>query len=116
MPPSPATLPSPRFAPAEPVDPSGLIDYAPEAIVSRALVSGKTGSVTLFAFDRGQELSEHTAPFDALVQVLEGEAKVTIGGKPVPVGAGRMVLMPAGVPHAVLATGRIKMLLTMIRA
>lgn len=108
--------PSPRLAPAEPVDPAGLIAYASEAIVSRVLVSGKTGSVTLFAFGRGQQLSEHTAPFDALVHVLDGEGQVTVGGKPFPVRAGQMVLMPAGVPHAVLATERFKMLLTMIRA
>ncbi len=116
MDPSKEAAPAPRLAPAQPADPLGLVDYAPEAIVSRTLVSGKTGSVTLFAFDGGQQLSEHTAPFDALVHVLEGEAQVTIGGKPVPVGTGRMVLMPAGIPHAVLATGRFKMLLTMIRA
>ena len=106
---------APRLSPAIAVEPLNALDYAPDAIVSRALVSGKSGSVTLFAFDRGQQLSEHTAPFDALVLVLDGEAQVTIGEKVVRARAGQMVLMPAGVPHAVKAPERFKMLLTMIR-
>jgi quercetin dioxygenase-like cupin family protein len=72
--------------------------------------------VTLFAFDQGQELSEHTAPFDALVQVLDGCVELTIGGATVTPGAGESVLMPAGVPHAVRAPKRFKMLLIMVRA
>ena len=108
--------PAPRLDPALALEPAAALEYAPEAIVSRVLVPGKTGSVTLFAFDRDQRLSEHTAPFDALVHVLDGEAELTIGGKPVLARAGQMVLMPAGVPHAVLATARFKMLLTLIRA
>ena len=83
--------------------------------ICRALESGKAGSITVFAFDRGQQLSEHTAPFHALVQVLEGEAQLTIGGRVVRARAGQAVLMPGGVPHAVKATERFKMLLTLIR-
>jgi quercetin dioxygenase-like cupin family protein len=91
------------------------LGYVPGSVVSRTLVKAGGGSVTLFAFDAGQELSEHTAPFDALVQVLDGEVLLTIGGRPVPARAGQAVLMPAHVPHAVKATARFKMLLTMIR-
>lgn len=101
--------------PAVVVEPATLVDFAPDAIVSRTLESGKSGSITVFAFDRGQQLSEHTAPFHALVQVLEGEAHLTIGGKVVRARAGQAVLMPGGVPHAVKALERFKMLLTMIR-
>lgn len=103
-----------RMAPAVPLEVAGIA-YAPGAIVSRALVSGPSGSVTLFAFDAGQELSEHTAPFDALVHVLEGEAVLVIGGKEVRAPEGSLVLMPGGVPHAVRSPGRFRMLLTMIR-
>ncbi len=92
-----------------------LVQYAEGSIVSRALVQKGVGSLTLFAFDAGQELSEHSAPFDAYVQVLDGEAELVIGGKPVPAGAGQLVLMPANVPHAVKANRRFKMLLSMIR-
>jgi quercetin dioxygenase-like cupin family protein len=91
------------------------VEYQDGAIVSREIVRGKTGTVTLFAFDRGQGLSEHTAPFDALVQVLDGEVELLIGGKPVPARVGETVLMPANVPHAVRAVQRFQMLLTMIR-
>ena len=89
--------------------------YQRGAIVSRTLFKLNGGTVTLFAFDRGQSLSEHTAPFDALVQVLEGEAELVIGGKSVVAGAGKAVVMPANIPHAVNATHRFKMLLTMVR-
>ena len=92
------------------------LDYQEGAIVSRAILKKATGSVTLFAFDGGQGLSEHTAPFDALVHVLEGRAEVRIGGEATVLGAGEAILMPAGVPHAVSAPERFKMLLTMIRA
>lgn len=105
----------PKLSPAIVIASADLLDYAPDAVVSRALVSNKAGSVTAFAFDRGQQLSEHTAPFDALVLVLDGEARLTIGGKRVRARAGQMVLMPAGVPHSVKAPERFKMLLTMIR-
>lgn len=106
----PAALP-----PAQPIRLVTLLDYAPGAVVSRALAKASGGSVTLFAFDVGQELSEHTAPFDALVEVLDGEVDLTIGGQPVPARAGESVLMPAGVPHALRARTPFKMLLTMVR-
>ena len=93
-----------------------LADYQEGSVVSRTLVKQEQGSVTLFAFDRGQGLSEHTAPFDALVQVLEGEAEVTIDGQPHRLHAGEMIIMPADKPHALKAPRRFKMLLTMIRA
>ena len=99
-----------------PVVPASLIDYQVDAVVSRVLVRAPAGTVTLFAFDEAQELSEHTAPFDALVQVLDGTSAITIGGDRHDVHAGEAILLPAGVPHAVLATARFKMLLTMIRA
>jgi len=92
-----------------------LVAYQDGSIVSRIVLKGETGSVTLFAFDAGQELSEHTAPFDALVQVVEGEAVVTIAGRPHRLGAGEVIVMPAGQPHAVRAAARFKMLLTMLR-
>lgn len=93
-----------------------LADYQEGSIVSRVLLKQEKGNVTFFAFDQGQELSEHTAPFDALVQVLEGEAEVTIAGQPHRLQAGEMIIMPADKPHALKAPRRFKMLLTMIRA
>ena len=96
--------------------PSDLVDYQSDAIVSREIMRQKTGSVTLFAFDAGQGLSEHTAPFDALVQVLDGEAEITIAGKRHRVRAGELILMPAGQPHALKANQRFKMMLIMIRS
>ena len=92
-----------------------LCDYAPGSVVSRTVHKGPTGTLTAFAFDQGQELSEHTAPFDAYVQIVDGEALLTIGGEAVTATAGKLVLMPAGVPHAVKAEQRFKMLLTMFR-
>ncbi len=92
-----------------------LIGYQEGSIVSRVLMKREGGSVTLFAFDREQGLSEHTAPFDALVQVVEGDAEVIIAGKPLAVKSGEAILLPANQPHAVKATTRFKMLLTMIR-
>jgi len=97
-------------------DLAALVDYQPGSIVSRTLIKKSTGTVTLFAFNAGQELSEHTAPFDALVQLVEGAAELTVGGQPVRLVAGQMLVMPADVPHAVRATQRFKMLLTMIRS
>ena len=95
---------------------SELVAYQPGAVVSRTLVNKKTGTVTLFAFDQGQGLSEHTAPFDALVHVLEGDVSITISGVAHSVGAGGAILLPANQPHALAAARRFKMLLTMIRA
>ena len=94
----------------------GLIDYQEGSVVSRTIIDKKTGTVTLFAFDEDQGLSEHTAPFDALVQVLDGRAELTIGGELVRAGAGETVLMPAHVPHSLHAPEPFKMLLTMIRS
>ena len=95
---------------------AGLVDYQPGAVVSRILLKKAAGTVTLFAFDGGQELSEHTTPFDALVHLLEGEAEVTLSGTPRPLAGGQMLIMPANEPHALRATGRFKMLLVMIRS
>ena len=97
------------------IKPADLAAYQDGSIVSRVLLKQEKGNVTFFAFDQGQELSEHTAPFDALVQILEGKAVITIGGEPVEVSAGESLLMPADIPHALDAPERYKMLLTMIR-
>lgn len=93
-----------------------LVNYQEGAVVSRTLVNRSTGTITLFAFDEGQGLSEHTAPFDAMVHVLEGEAEIVIAGKPLRTKAGDGVLMPANQPHSLKALTRFKMLLTMIRS
>jgi len=94
----------------------GLVDYQDAAVVSRTLIKRATGNVTLFAFDAGQELSPHSSPFDALVQVLDGETEITISGNAMRLSAGDMVIMPAGEPHGVKAISRFKMLLVMIRS
>jgi quercetin dioxygenase-like cupin family protein len=99
---------------AEPV--LDLIVYQEGAVVSRTLLKRPTGTVTLFAFDRGQGLSEHTAPFDALVHVLDGEAEITIAGQVHRLSAGEVIVMPAHQPHAMTARTAFKMLLTMIRS
>ena len=93
-----------------------LVDYQDGAIVSRIVVKAETGSVTLFAFDEGQDLSEHTVPFDGLVHVLEGEVEIKISGKLFHLRSGDAIVMPATEPHALKAVTRFKMLLTMIRA
>jgi quercetin dioxygenase-like cupin family protein len=93
-----------------------LIDYQEGSVVSRTLVKKKMGTVTLFAFDKGEGLSEHTAPFEALVLVVDGEAQVTVSGTVSRVREGEMVLLPAGAPHALTAVERFKMVLTMIRS
>ncbi len=92
-----------------------LAAYQKGSVVSRTIIDKKTGTVTLFSFDEGQGLSEHTAPFDALVYVLDGEAEISISGKPLRVKAGEMTIMPANRPHALKAVKRFKMLLVMIR-
>ena len=92
-----------------------LIQIQAGAVVSRTLLKRSVGNVTLFAFDAGQELSEHTAPFDALVLVVQGQAEITIAGEAHTVRKGEILLMPGGRPHAVRASGELKMLLTMIR-
>jgi quercetin dioxygenase-like cupin family protein len=95
---------------------SDLADYQAGSIVSRQILKSDAGNVTLFAFDAGQQLSDHSPPFDALLEILEGEATVTVGGAASKLGAGDAIVLPANVPHAVLAASRFKMLLTMIRA
>ena len=95
---------------------SGLADYQAGAVVSRTLIDKKIGNITIFAFDEGQGLSEHTAPFDAFVEIVDGEAEITISGNPLTARAGEIVIMPAGEPHSLRAAKRFKMLLTMIRA
>ena len=91
------------------------VDYAAGSVVSKTLIKKDIGNITLFAFDQGQGLSEHTAPFDAVVYILDGEADITIGGELKHVCTGEMLIMPANVPHALQAKERFKMLLVMIR-
>lgn len=95
---------------------ANMVGYQDGSIVSKEVVKKKTGTVTLFAVDQGQGMSEHTAPFDALVYVLDGEAAITIEGDPFTVKAGEMLNMPANKPHALKADQRFKMLLVMIRS
>lgn len=94
----------------------GLVDYQKASVVSRTIVDKETGTVTLFAFDEGQGLSEHTAPYDALVHLLDGEADVTISRKTERLVAGEIIIMPANQPHALKAVKKFKMLLIMIRS
>jgi quercetin dioxygenase-like cupin family protein len=98
-----------------PIELAESIDYADGAIVSKTLLDKKAGTLTLFAFDAGQGLSEHTSPYDATVLILGGRGKLTIGGREVVAEAGELVIMPANVPHDVRAEERFKMLLIMIR-
>jgi quercetin dioxygenase-like cupin family protein len=95
---------------------AGLVDCQKGAVVSRQIINKPAGTVTVFAFDKGEGLSEHTAPFDALVQILDGEAEVTISGKPNKLVAGEMIIMPANAPHSLKALARFKMALIMIRS
>lgn len=96
------------------LDISASVEYS-DGGISKQVLKNEVGNITLFSFDQGQGLSEHTAPFDAFVQILEGEAEIRIGGQPLLLKAGRSVIMPANVSHALHATKRFKMLLTMIR-
>lgn len=95
-------------------DLADLVEYSNDSIVSKTLVSKRTGTLTLFAFDAGQNLSEHTSPCDAVVQIIDGRGTVIIGGEETEVLAGQMIVMPADVPHSVVARDRFKMVLTMI--
>jgi quercetin dioxygenase-like cupin family protein len=101
---------------AQAVNLADLIDYQAGSVVSRTIIDKKAGTITLFAFDQKQGLSEHTAPYDALVYVLDGEADVVISGKPVRLKKGEFTIMPANEPHALSAVTRFKMLLTMIKS
>lgn len=107
---------SKRPPPAKKARLSALVQYQAGSIVSRALVNRKAGTVTLFAFDEGEGLSEHTAPYDALAHILEGEAEITVEGSKNRLSAGEAIVLPAGRPHKVNAPKRFKMLLTMIRS
>lgn len=98
------------------VELASLLEYQSGAIVSRTLIKQKTGTVTLFAIDRGEGLSEHTAPFDALVYGVEGEGEITISGRSSVLEPGKILLMPANEPHGILAVKPFKMLLVMIRS
>jgi quercetin dioxygenase-like cupin family protein len=93
-----------------------LIDYQTGSVVSKTIVDKPSGTVTLFAFDKGQGLSEHTAPFDALVYIVDGKAEIKISGNPLQVNAGQMIVMPANKPHALRAINQFKMLLVMIKS
>jgi quercetin dioxygenase-like cupin family protein len=101
---------------AQPATLNSLIDYQEGSVVSRTIIDKNAGTVTLFAFDQGEGLSEHTTPYDALVYVIEGEAQVTISGKPLTLKKGELSIMPANEPHALQAMTKFKMLLVMIRS
>ena len=100
---------------AQAIDMATLVDYQAGSVVSRTIIKKPAGTVTLFAFDEGEGLSEHTAPFDALVYVLDGEVEITIDGKPLVADTGKMVIMPASRPHSLKAIARFKMALIVIR-
>jgi quercetin dioxygenase-like cupin family protein len=101
---------------AQSFDPTSLVEYQLGSVVSREIISQKTGTVTIFAFAKGQGLSEHTAPFDALVHVIDGEAEITISGRGHRLTQGQMIIMPADEPHALKAVKKFKMMLVMIRS
>ncbi len=101
---------------SNPKDLSSLVEYSEDSVVSKTIINKAVGTVTLFAFDKGQSLSEHTSPYDALVQVIDGTAVLTIDGKDVKVVSGELIIMPGGVPHSVNAEEKFKMVLVMIRA
>jgi len=95
---------------------ANLVEYSKDSIVSKTILDKSAGTITLFAFDKGQKLSEHTTPYDAVVQVLDGRSQLTIDGEEKQVTAGEIIIMPGNAPHAVTAQEKFKMLLTMIRA
>ncbi len=105
-----------KTAVAEVAKLQGMIEYQEGSVVSRTLIDKKAGTVTLFAFDAGEGLSEHTVPYDAMVQILDGEAEVAISGERFRLGPGEMIIMPANKPHALTALTRFKMLLIMIHS
>ncbi len=98
------------------LDFADLVDYQDGSVVSRTLISADTGTVTLFSFDKEQSLSEHTAPFDALVYIIEGQAQINISGQPYQLSQGQIIIMPANKPHSLQATERFKMALVMIKS
>lgn len=110
-----AEAPKLTIAGAEPAHLAAMTAYQTGSVVSRTLLQDESGTLTVFSFDEGQALSEHTVPYNAFIQVLDGEAEITIGGKPCRVTAGQIVLMPGGISHKVSAVKRFKMLLTMFK-
>ncbi|HNQ66843.1 MAG TPA: cupin domain-containing protein [Bacteroidales bacterium] len=104
-----------NFPKSKALQPETQIEYQNGSIVSKTIVKKEKGNITLFAFDKNQALSEHTAPFDALISVIDGKAEVIIGGNPNVVEAGQMILMPANIPHAVNAIEKFKMMLVMVK-
>ena len=99
----------------EPFNLAGAAEYAAQSVVSKAVIKKDTGNITLFAFDKGEGLSEHTAPFDALVYVTDGKVEITLGGQPHLLVSGDAIIMPAGIPHALKGIEKFKMMLVMIR-
>ena len=104
------------IVPAQPFDAAGSIAYADGAVVSKTILKKPSGNITLFAFDAGEGLSEHTTPHEALVQVLDGSVEITIGGEAHLLQAGQSLILPANIPHAVKAQERFKMMLTMLKS
>lgn len=109
-------MPTAQLIPSDSYTLIDLAEYGEGAVVSRTIVKNEAGTVTFFAFDEGQGLSEHTAPFDALVQIVDGNAEIIIGGAPHTLQSGGLILMPANIPHSLTAVTRFKMLLTMLKA
>lgn len=103
------------FPKAQVFNMSDMIEYSKGGVISKQVLKNEAGNITLFSFDEGQGLSEHTAPFDAFVQILDGKAEITIDKKPVILNTGESIIMPANIPHALHATKQFKMLLTMIK-
>jgi len=101
---------------AKPIKIENLIDYQENSVVSREIIRKETGTVTIFAFDMGEGLSEHTAPFDAMVQIVDGTAEINISGKKNVVKKGELIIMPGNIPHSLNAVKKFKMILTMIRS
>lgn len=97
------------------LDLAEMVEYSAGGVISKQVLKNESGNITLFSFDKGQGLSEHTAPFDAVVQILDGQAQITIGGNPVLLQKGQTIIMPANISHALYAVENFKMLLTMIR-
>jgi quercetin dioxygenase-like cupin family protein len=100
----------------EKFDLTDVVDYSAQSVVSKQVLKKDAGNVTLFAFDKGEGLSEHTAPFDAIVNILDGQAEISIGGKPHLLKTGEAIIMPANIPHALKAVEKFKMMLVMIRS
>ena len=105
-----------EFAKSEVFSFSGSVDYADGAIVSKTVLKKQTANISLFAFAKGEALSEHTAPFDAIIQAVDGRGEIVIGGKSFYLETGQSIIMPANIPHAVKAIERFKMVLTMIKS